>query len=298
MGISTAEAASSADEMLLAQTQVFHHVMAHVGSMSLKCVVELDIPDIIHAHGRPMTVSGLLSKLPVSYNKAPFLPRFMRILTQMGYFKAQKARDEEDAYSLTPLSTILLKNSPISLRAWVLGTLSSHMTVTWQFLSAWLQSEMPGCTHEFEHGKSLWDLASENHEFNSMLNEFMASDTRFLMKYVVEKCGEAFEGLRTLVDVGGGTGTAARAIAEAFPRLKCTVYDLPHVVACLPESPLVDAIGGSMFESVPEADAVFLKVNLSICFFLMLFLNTYIVGNNQGCKCIGYGSDMAFAIYN
>ncbi|KAM0938636.1 putative O-methyltransferase domain, S-adenosyl-L-methionine-dependent methyltransferase [Dioscorea sansibarensis] len=73
-------------------------------------------------------------------------------------------------------------------------------------------------------------------------NETMAGDSRLLMKAVVTKCDEVFRGLRTLVDVGGGTGTSARTIAEAFPHLKCTVFDLPHVIADMPESPLVGAL--------------------------------------------------------
>ena len=34
-----------------------------------------------------------------------------------------------------------------------------------------------------------------------------------------------------MVDVSGGVGGAAATIAAAFPSLKCTVLDLPHVVA-------------------------------------------------------------------
>jgi len=62
------------------------------------------------------------------------------------------------------------------------------------------------------------------------------------------------------LDVGGGTGAMARIISDVCPGLKCTVLDLPHVVAGLLESENVKFVGGDMFESIPSADAVLLKV--------------------------------------
>ena len=57
-----------------------------------------------------------------------------------------------------------------------------------------------------------------------------------------------FDGSRSVVDVGGGNGTALRAIAQAFPHLKCTVYDVPHVIADSPNHPEVERIQGDMFK--------------------------------------------------
>ncbi|MED6214480.1 hypothetical protein PIB30_103500, partial [Stylosanthes scabra] len=39
------------------------------------------------------------------------------------------------------------------------------------------------------------------------------------------KCKGVFEGLESLVDVGGNTGTMAKAIAETFPQMECTVFE-------------------------------------------------------------------------
>lgn len=55
----------------------------------------------------------------------------------------------------------------------------------------------------------------------------MACDGQYLMNAVVGKCANAFEGLRSLVDVGGGIGGPARAIAEAFLKIVVSVLDLP-----------------------------------------------------------------------
>ena len=80
-----------------------------------------------------------------------------------------------------------------------------------------------------------------------------------------------FSGLTSLVDVGGGHGAAAMAIATAFPHIKCSVLDLEQVIIKVPQQAgtdhihsTVQFIAGDMFESIPPTDAVFLKVNISI----------------------------------
>ena len=80
------------------------------------------------------------------------------------------------------------------------------------------------------------------------------------MNLVVKDYKPIFEGLGSLVDVGGGTGTMGMIISEAFPHMKCTVFDLPHVVANLPASKNLKFVGGDMFQYIPPADAVLFKV--------------------------------------
>lgn len=93
-----------------------------------------------------------------------------------------------------------------------------------------------------------------------LFNNAMAADSRFLMKIVVMECGEVFTGINSLMDVAGGIGGAATAIAAAFPHLKCSVLDLPHVTAEAPSNSSVMYISCDMFESIPPANAIFLKV--------------------------------------
>ncbi|KAF8404429.1 hypothetical protein HHK36_009314 [Tetracentron sinense] len=135
------------------------------------------------------------------------------------------------------------------------------ITLPWNSLCAWFKQTESTC-FEMAHGKSVLDLASQHPEFNNLYNEGMASNTLSLMTVVVRDYSETFRGLRSLVDVGGGTGTSTRIISEAFPHMKCTIFDLPHVVATLPESTTIDSIGGDMFEFIPQADVILLKLIL------------------------------------
>jgi hypothetical protein len=57
-----------------------------------------------------------------------------------------------------------------------------------------------------------------------------------------------------------GTGNSAKIISEAFPTLKCIVFDLPNVVEGLTDNNYLSFVGGNMFESFLQADAILLKV--------------------------------------
>ena len=66
------------------------------------------------------------------------------------------------------------------------------------------------------------------------------------------------EGLTTLVDVGGGISKIAKAIAQSFPSINCTVFDPPHIIANQEGAENLDFVAGDLFESVPHANAILL----------------------------------------
>jgi O-methyltransferase domain len=94
----------------------------------------------------------------------------------------------------------------------------------------------------------------------TLFNEAMASHSKQFVRDLVANYPHIFDGLNSLVDVGGGTGTAVKTIAAAFPSLRCTVFDLPHVTANASKNDSFDVVGGDMFEKIPPADAILLKV--------------------------------------
>ncbi|KAI6675887.1 hypothetical protein NL676_036683 [Syzygium grande] len=69
-----------------------------------------------------------------------------------------------------------------------------------------------------------------------------------------------FQGVKVLVDVGGGIGVTLKMITSKHPHIKGINFDLPHVLADAPSYPGVEHVGGDMFESVPRGDAIFMKV--------------------------------------
>ena len=107
----------------------------------------------------------------------------------------------------------------------------------------------------------LWKFAAKDEKWNQLYNEATGADAHFVGSLLVKECKHIFEGLKTLVDVAGGSGEVAKALAGAFSGLKCIVLDLPHVVTRMEGSENVRFVSGDMFEFIPPADAVFLKVS-------------------------------------
>ncbi|KAF9661711.1 hypothetical protein SADUNF_Sadunf19G0097000 [Salix dunnii] len=247
-------------ELLQAQAHVWNHILNFINSMSLKCAVELGIPDLIHNHGKPMTLSELVDVLPIHPSKAPFVYRLMRILVHSGFFAQQivSGNTEGEGYVLTNASQFLVKDNPLSVAPFLLAMLDPILTQPWHHVSAWFQNDVP-TPFDTAHERSFWEYASHEPKLNHFFNEAMASDARIVSSVMINECKGVFEGLNSLVDVGGGTGTLAKAIAKEFQHLDCTVFDLPHVVADLEGSENLKYLGGDMFEAIPQADAILLK---------------------------------------
>ena len=252
-------------ELLKAQAHAWNHIFSFINSMSLKCAVELGIADIIHTHDKPISLTELAAKLSIPPTKNNDLRRLMRLLVFSGFFARKRDGNshdhDEELYIPTTMSALLVKENDANVSSFVLAMLDQTLFNPWYHLSSWFkQDKVPATPFEVAHGRDVWEAISRSPAFNSLCYEAMASDSRFVAKLVVEECGEVFRGLRSLVDVGGGKGTMTRAIAVAYPQVKCTVLDLPHVVASSEASEAVQLVAGDMFQYVPPADAVLLKV--------------------------------------
>lgn len=90
--------ANDISEMLDAQLNILNQSLKFINSMSLKCAIQLNIPNIIENHGAPMTLSELVKALGIGNTKTNCLYRLMRILIHSGYFAKQKISKNEEGY--------------------------------------------------------------------------------------------------------------------------------------------------------------------------------------------------------
>ncbi|MBA0786529.1 hypothetical protein Gotri_025730 [Gossypium trilobum] len=202
------------DELLEAQAHVWNHTFRFISSMSLKCAVELQIPDIIHNHGQAMNLSDLALALGIHHSKLHCLHRLMRILIHSGFFAESKTNptDQQKAYVLTPVSHLLRKDNPLSSTPFILGMLDPVLLKPWQYLSSWFQNLDHPTAFSAAHGESMWDYAGHEPRMNNFFNDAMASDGLLAASVVLSKCKGVFEGLKSVVDVGGGTGIITKGI--------------------------------------------------------------------------------------
>ncbi|KAL7216050.1 hypothetical protein ACSBR1_028071 [Camellia fascicularis] len=96
-----------------------------------------------------------------------------------------------------------------------------------------------------------------------VFNDGIESTAWITIKALISECKHGFDCIGSLVDVGGGTGASIAGIVKAYPHVKGTNFDLPHVVATAPPCPGVNHVGGDMFSNIPTTDAIFMKVTYS-----------------------------------
>ncbi|CAL4902274.1 unnamed protein product [Urochloa decumbens] len=258
---------STTNQALLdAQLELWNNTFGYIKSMALKSALDLRIADAIHSHGGGATLPQIVAAVKLHPSKIPCLRRLMRVLASTGVLSVQNhtsscgGGEGEPVYALTPVSRLLV-GSQQNLAPITAMILHPAFVSPFLELGTWFQKELPeSCVFKHTHGQTLWEQADRDAAFDALVNDGMVSDSHFIMDIAINECAGAFQGITSLVDVGGGLGAAAQAIAKAFPGVKCSVLDLDHVVAnAAPGDTGVQYIAGDMFESIPPADAMFFK---------------------------------------
>ncbi|TVU02067.1 hypothetical protein EJB05_52433, partial [Eragrostis curvula] len=252
--------------------ELFNLTLRYLKPMALQCAVELGIPNTIHRHGGAASLADLLATIPVPERTRPFLPRLIRYLSATGILALLDGTEGEAMYSLTPLSRLLVDdvrvNGCTSLGPFVLSQTTKYHLRAAMHLADWFKADDDSGAAEMPFkaahgGMDFWDATRGDPRFNDVFNAGMESNSKLVLDFVaVSKCGEAFDGVSSLIDVGGGTGGAAKAIARAFPHVKCSVLDLPNVISGIPpgdDDGTVRYIAGDMMNHIPPTDAVLLK---------------------------------------
>ncbi|KAE8075890.1 hypothetical protein FH972_014573 [Carpinus fangiana] len=217
--------------MVKGQAEIWQQMFAFVDSMALKCAVEFRIADIIHSYGGPITLRQIADGIDSSSPDIPYLARIMRLLVRKNIFiEHHHSVDdgEETLYGLTEKSKWLLNDTELSLAP-------------------------------MAHGSEIWDFALKNPEFNNIFNNGMACTAKIVTRGILAEYKDGFGCLGSLVDVGGGTGGMIAEIVKAHPHIKGINFDLPHVVATAPLHEGVSHVGGDMFDTIPDGDAIFMK---------------------------------------
>jgi acetylserotonin O-methyltransferase, plant len=261
----------SPQELLEGLADLQSHMLGYVKSMALKGAVDLGIPEAIHRRGGAATLTDIVADTGVHPAKVADLRRLMDLLSASGMFTLTSGEgsggggSDAAVYRLTTACRFLvgyLNLSPI-----VPFFVNPLVVSSFFSLGDWFRSEpaAAGSLFELTHGSSQWEMARKDAALGSILKDSMVADNKLFLEVIILDKGRIFRGLSSLVDVGGGNGTAAQVIARAFPRMKCIVLDLPHVVEqAAAGDDNMQFVAGDMFESIPPANAVFLKVSISL----------------------------------
>uniref|UniRef100_A0A2P2NZ83 caffeate O-methyltransferase n=1 Tax=Rhizophora mucronata TaxID=61149 RepID=A0A2P2NZ83_RHIMU len=237
---------------------------ASVLPMVLKTAIELDLLEIIAkaGPGAYLSPSDIASQLPTkNQDAAVLLDRILRLLASYSILtcslKTHPDGKVERLYGLAPVCKFLTKNEDgVSLAALSLMNQDKVLMESWYYMKdAVLEGGIP---FNKAHGMTSFDYHGKDLRFNKVFNKGMSDHSTVTMKKILETY-HGFEGLTSVVDVGGGTGAVLGMIVSKYPTLKGINFDLPHVIKDAPSYPDVEHVGGDMFVSVPKGDAIFMK---------------------------------------
>ncbi|XP_004516751.1 isoliquiritigenin 2'-O-methyltransferase-like [Cicer arietinum] len=234
----------------------------------LNAAVDLNLFDIIaktqSSHGSSLYASEIASQLP---NQHPELTdRLERMLPVLASYSLLNCSiringegKRERVYALTPIGQYFALDKD----GGSLGPLSTLVhrgcnSVWGDVKDAILDPNIENIFQSL-NGRSFYEYTKMDKELNNIVNKAMAHAGPLEIKRVLQLY-KGFEGISTLVDVGGGVGGTLKLIISQYPSIKGINFDLPQVVQDLPPHPGIVHVGGDMFESVPTGDAILLKL--------------------------------------
>ncbi|XP_056164810.1 isoliquiritigenin 2'-O-methyltransferase-like [Syzygium oleosum] len=232
----------------------------------LHAAVELDLFGIIAraGPGAYMSPAEVAAHLPARTPESPeILDRVLRCLSSHSLltYKSETfddGRTVERRYAISPVGKYYVKDED----GGSVGSLSLfafHQAT----IDVWLQVKeaiVGGGGNLFQkvHGKTIFQYMKEDSSLNKYFNDAMAGLSATQMKKILEVY-HGFDKITTLVDVGGGKGATLNMIVSKYPSIKGINFDLPQVIEHAPSYPGVEHVGGDMFVSVPEGDAIMIK---------------------------------------
>ncbi|XP_034570029.1 caffeate O-methyltransferase-like protein 2 [Setaria viridis] len=112
---------------------------------------------------------------------------------------------------------------------------------------------------ELAHGGTpAFEYFGKNRRVSLLFDRAMAQQSLLVIKKLVEH-PKVFDGVRVLVDVGGGTGEMLALIRDQYKHIRCINMDLPHsdeesilILKCLPDNGKV-IVTQSILPKTPES---------------------------------------------
>jgi hypothetical protein len=236
---------------------------AHVGMLQLlngahvagavSCLAQLGIPDLLEAGPKSA------EELAIQVGAQPqALYRLMRATASVGVL----SEGPDGRFSETPMSAVLRSNASPSLRGLaIMGGREWHGRA-WSRLEYCVRTGKQALDQIY--GTHIFEFFEQHPEESQIFNEAMTGLSMIDGPAVADAYN--FDGIRSIVDVGGGHGSLLATILVRNPQLKGTLYDMAHVIAGAMNGPLKPVMdrctlaSGDMFSSVPaSADAYIMK---------------------------------------
>ncbi len=238
-----------------AQASVLDMIFGRWRSQTLYAGVKLGIFDALAAGARPAAevADALGLDRALAY-------RLMRGLASLELL----AEDGERRFALTETGGLLRKDHPQTLRGVTLLEEGPEHYALWSHLPAMVREGLQNAfVREFD--RMAFEHAACEPAYGAVFNEAMTSYSSAQTAWTLEALDDYdFSALRHACDIGGGRGHLLASLLARHPALHGTVLELPSVIEDRSQlhAGRISYVAGDMFESVPAADAYFMKMIL------------------------------------
>lgn len=261
------------------QTNVIHNAMqlttAIALPMALKVAMDLGLLDIIEKAGpgarlsAPEIAARLVPRALDEEHASQMIDRILRLLSSYSVVTCSIADDhvlngKKDAqvvqrfYGLAPLFPYFIhgEGHGASLASMFSMINDKLMTGVWYHMKdAILGGQVP---FNKAYGMTASEYIRKDERFAPIFSKSMKDFNLMFMKKVLEVYN-GFEGLKLIVDVGGGNGSILKEIISKYPNVKGINFDLPLVIEKSSAYPGIQNIAGDMHSNIPRGDAIFIK---------------------------------------
>ena len=187
------------------------------------------------------------------------LYRLLRANASVGVFTEL----EDGRFAQTPLSEPLRSNAKPCVRHMAMMLTDDYHAGAWAQLPWCVETGKPA-SYKL-HGMGIFEWMAQHPDKTGSFNQAMTDLSQGDAAAVVQSYD--FSRFEHIVDVAGGHGTLLAAILDQAPRLRGTLFDMPHVIEGAKQARILERFSdrctlesGSFFESVPAgADAYFMK---------------------------------------
>ncbi|KAK7316961.1 hypothetical protein RJT34_00804 [Clitoria ternatea] len=245
--------------------------LAHMMSvpMSLTAVINLKVPETIWQDGcnTPLSAAHILARIRPNGRggDAENLQRLLRLLTSYDVFNEHLSSTGERKYSLTDVGKTLVDDDQgLSYAYYMLQHHQDALMRAWPLVGEAVEDPT---TEAFvkANGESAIEYYTKRPEVMSLIYKSFSGMSIPFMRDVLEVY-DGFQGIETLVDVGGNSGVTLAFIMDKYPNVRNGInFDLPAMIATAPHIPGVVHVAGDAFQSVPSGDAIFIKWVLLGC---------------------------------
>ncbi|KAJ6776596.1 O-METHYLTRANSFERASE [Salix koriyanagi] len=235
--------------------------------MVFKAVIELGVLEIIEKAGPAamLSASQIASQLPTQNNPdAPIvLDRILSLLASHSILTCSLATENQDSdqiqrlYGLAPVAKYFIRKEDG-------GSLSPYFRVIHDkvIMDLWYHLKdvvlQGGVLFQKAYGMSSMEYVKKDPRFGEVFGGFVRGFNPLFMKRILD-IYDGFEGLTSLVDVGGGDGSVLNMIVSKYPAIKGINFDLASVIENSPSYPGIEHVAGDVFLTIPEGEAIFMK---------------------------------------